>query len=133
MRRSYPQYSPWELSVYKRVYRHKTCNYSHIRRTRQTMASWSAAITRFLIRAVGDQSATIFRLKNTSTTQVYLVRAVFSLASWFRVTGTSLDRCIATNTSEDFTVAFSPQKHGAGFELAADRVQSLSERQRLSG
>ena len=43
------QYSPWELSVYKRVYRHKTCNYSHIRRTRQTMASWSAAITRFLI------------------------------------------------------------------------------------
>ena len=40
------------------------------------------------------------------------MRAVFSLASSFRVTGTSLDRCIATNTSEDFTVAFSPQNTG---------------------
>jgi hypothetical protein len=63
--------------------------------------------------AVGDQSQTVFRVRNTSTTQVYLVRAVFSMDPSFLVAGTSLDRCLSTGSAEDFTVTFSPRATGA--------------------
>ena len=63
--------------------------------------------------AVGDQSQTVFRLRNTSATQVYLVRAVFSMDPSFLVTGTSLDRCLSAGNAEDFTVTFSPQNTGS--------------------
>ena len=63
--------------------------------------------------AVGDQSQAVFRLRNSSTSQVYVVRAVFSMDPSFLVTGTSLDRCLSAGDFEDFTVTFSPQNTGS--------------------
>jgi hypothetical protein len=63
--------------------------------------------------AVNDGSEVSFRLRNTSTTEVYLVSAFFSSNSSFVVSGTSLDKCIASQGAEDFTVAFVPRGTGS--------------------
>jgi hypothetical protein len=62
--------------------------------------------------AVEDGSAVNFRLRNTSTTQVYLVSAFLSSNSSFVISGTSLDKCIASGSAEDFNAAFVPLAMG---------------------
>ena len=63
--------------------------------------------------AIDDGSEVSFRLKNTSTTQVYLVSAFLSSNSSFVISGTSLDKCIASGGAEDFSVAFVPRAAGS--------------------
>jgi hypothetical protein len=62
--------------------------------------------------AVDDGSVVSFRLRNTSTTQVYLVSTFLSSNNSFVISGTSLDKCIASGSAEDFIVAFVPRAEG---------------------
>ena len=62
--------------------------------------------------AVEDGSVANFRSRNTSTTQVYLVSAFLSSNSSFVISGTSLDKCIASGSAEDFNAAFVPLAMG---------------------
>jgi hypothetical protein len=62
---------------------------------------------------VGANSTVVLRLKNTSTTQVYLVRTVFVSDPNFSLDGSTLDECLAANGFEDLTVSFAPQATGA--------------------
>lgn len=63
--------------------------------------------------AVDDGSLVNFRLRNQSTTEVYLVSTFFSPDSSFVISGTSLDKCIASGGAEDFMVAFVPRAVGS--------------------
>jgi hypothetical protein len=82
-----------------------------------------ASVFAFADASVGDASPVIFRLKNTSNSQVFLVRAVFSASDSFPVVGVGLDRCIAAGQFEDFTVSFTPQ--AAGLVTAPLQIASL--------
>ena len=62
---------------------------------------------------IGANSSVVLRLKNTSTTQVYLVRTVFVSDPNFSLDGATLDECLAANGFEDLTVSFVPQATGA--------------------
>lgn len=57
---------------------------------------------------LGASSSVDLRLKNTSTTQVYLVRAVFSGDTAYAVDGSLLDNCLAVGSFEDIRVTFAP-------------------------
>ena len=63
--------------------------------------------------ALGDASNVTFRLKNTSSTKVYLVRAVYSSNQSFSVDGSILDLCLASNSFEDLNVSFAPEAANA--------------------
>jgi hypothetical protein len=59
-------------------------------------------------------SATIqLRLRNTSTTQSYLVRTVWSRDSSFVVDGVILNNCLGPNGFEDMSLTFAPTALGA--------------------
>jgi hypothetical protein len=73
--------------------------------------------------SLGDSSTVTFRLKNTSTTQVFLVRTVYSASASFPVGAVALDKCIAAGAFEDLTVSFTPQ--AADFETAPLQIASL--------
>lgn len=83
-----------------------------------------ASVFAFPTTSLGDSSTMTFRLKNTSSNQVFLVRAVYSASASFPVVGIPLDKCIASGGFEQFTVSFTPQ--AADFETAPLQIASLS-------
>jgi Abnormal spindle-like microcephaly-assoc'd, ASPM-SPD-2-Hydin len=62
---------------------------------------------------VGANSTVVLRLRNKSTTQVYIVRTVFTSDPNFSLDGSTQDECLAANGFEDLTVSFAPQATGA--------------------
>lgn len=63
--------------------------------------------------AIGDSSNVVLRLKNISTTQAYIVRAVFTNSSDFPVGGSVLNICLTPSSFEDVTISFTPSAIGA--------------------
>lgn len=74
--------------------------------------------------AVGDSSPVTYRLKNGSSDQVFLVRALYTGSGSFPVAGVFLDKCLAAGKFEDFTVSFTPQ--AVDFETAPLQIASLA-------
>ncbi len=64
--------------------------------------------------ALGDSSAQVMRVRNTSAVSSYEVVAIyFSQPAPFVVTGTVLDKCVAPGGNEDFTAMFTPTTIGS--------------------
>lgn len=62
--------------------------------------------------ALGASASVDLRLKNTSTTEVYLMRAVFSGDPAFAVDGSVINNCLAVGGFEDIRVTFAPTTLG---------------------
>lgn len=62
---------------------------------------------------LGASSVVNLRLKNTSTTQVYLMRAVFSGDTTYAVDGSVVNNCLRTGGFEDIQVTFAPGALGS--------------------
>lgn len=63
--------------------------------------------------SLGASSVLNLRLKNTSTTQVYLMRAVFSGDTTFAIDGSVVNNCLRTGGFEDLQVTFAPNALGS--------------------
>lgn len=73
--------------------------------------------------SLGASAPVTFRLKNSSSDRVFLVRALYTGSSSFPVAGVFLDKCIGAGKFEDFTVSFTPQ--AVDFETAPLQIASL--------
>jgi hypothetical protein len=62
--------------------------------------------------ALGDSSIVDLRLRNTSTTQVYLMRAVFSGDTSYAVDGSLLNNCLPAGGFQEIRVTFAPAALG---------------------
>ena len=62
--------------------------------------------------ALFDSSTVNLRLRNTSTTQVYLMRAVFSGDTSYSVDGSLLNNCLPAGGFQEISVTFVPAALG---------------------